>query len=127
MKILYIIRGLPGSGKTTLAQQLASYQNCHAADDFFVKDGAYYFYPEKLGEAHAACQAGVRNSMVAGAESICVHNTFTKAWEVAPYRALAQEFGYSVFVIECQNDFGNVHGVPDDTIEAMKARWEREV
>jgi hypothetical protein len=30
----------------------------------------------------------------------------------------------SVQVIEVHGDFGNIHGVPDETIAKMRARWE---
>lgn len=41
-----------------------------------------------------------------------------------PIDDLAADFGYSVFIVEAQNAFGNVHGVPESVIEAMQDRWE---
>ena len=138
--ILYIIRGLPGSGKTTLAKNLTQPHNSlavadrqdryvkhsmHAADDFFYdKDGNYKFNPELLPRAHANCHDAVEADMVENYCSIAVHNTFSQRWEVAPYYELAVKYGYFVVVIECQNNFGSVHGVPQSSIDAMAARWE---
>lgn len=121
-KVLYLVRGPPGSGKTTLAQELTA-QNC-AADMFFEKEGEYRFDPTKLGEAHGWCQGQVETWMGTGEEKIAVHNTFTQNWEMQPYKLLAAKHGYSVFVIVCENDFGDVHGVPLEATERMKARWE---
>jgi hypothetical protein len=41
-----------------------------------------------------------------------------------PYFDMAAKCGYSVFVVECQNDFGNTHGVPETTIQKMRDEWE---
>jgi hypothetical protein len=44
--------------------------------------------------------------------------------KVDPYLNLAEEYGYSVFIIECQNDFDSIHDVPEEKVEAMRERWE---
>ena len=125
-KTLYIVRGLPGSGKTTLATALVNHQDwTHAADDFFYdKNGIYEFNPELLPMAHANCHDAVEEDMDQGVSKIAVHNTFSQRWEVEPYYELAVKYGYFVVVIECQNNFGSVHGVPQSSIDAMAARWE---
>lgn len=139
-KTLYIIRGLPGSGKSTLGEKLADcYMDYHpefggmkshsyAADDWFTSnDGkrtTYQFNPEELTDAHEDCQARVRGAMMSDVENICVCNTFSQAWEAAPYFKLCETYGYIPVVLECQSQFGNVHNVPRETIDAMKERWE---
>lgn len=123
MKRLFLIRGLPGSGKTTLAKMITEY--AVAADDFMV-DAArgYSFKPAQLSNCHGACQGRVKGWMEADCEPIAVHNTFTQAWEAKAYFKLADEFGYEVFVISCENKFGNDHGVPEGSIAIMRERWE---
>ena len=124
MKTLYIVRGLPGSGKSSLAKKVT--QLVYSADDFFTnKKGEYNFNAKLLGKAHEWCWGKVRDAMFIGAEAVAVANTFTQAWEAEKYYQIAEEYGYSVFVIECQNDFGNVHDVPQESIDAMKERWEK--
>ena len=137
MKTLYIIRGLPGSGKSTLGEQLADgYMDYHpkfggmkshsyAADDWFYgEDGEYTFNPAELGEAHDECNSRVRGAMMGDVENICVCNTFTQAWEAAPYFKLAGDFRYTPVVLECQSEFGNIHGCPQSKIDEMVERWE---
>ena len=126
MKTLYIVRGLPGSGKSSLAKKVS--ESVYSADDFFTnKKGEYNFNAKLLGKAHEWCWGKVRDAMFIGANAVAVANTFTQAWEAEKYYQLAEEYGYSVFVIECQNDFGNVHDVPQESIDAMKQRWEKDL
>ena len=124
MKVLYIVRGLSGSGKTTIAHNLT--HNVFSADDYFTTHaGDYNFDPSYLADAHEGCFTNVEEAMsMDGVEVIAVANTFSQAWEVQPYFKLAKKYGYSPFVVECQNTFENVHGVPESTINAMKNRWE---
>jgi hypothetical protein len=137
---LYIIRGLPGSGKSTLGESLASKTkkpvdhwskwgedqiHSYAADDWFTdKDGNYNFNPAELTEAHDECQARTRGAMMSNVESICACNTFSQAWEAEPYFKLCEQYDYTPVVLECQSQFGNVHDVPQESIDAMKERWE---
>lgn len=132
-KTLYLIRGLAGSGKTTLARTiLDSYMSWDedvdglmvCADDFFEVDGEYRFDASRLSQAHEWCRGRVEDNMLDGEHIIVVHNTFSRRWEMEPYFKLAKLFRYSVFVIECQNDFGSVHDVPDEVRERMASRWE---
>jgi len=126
MKTLYIVRGLPGSGKSSLAKKVT--ELVYSADDFFTnKKGEYNFNAKLLGKAHEWCWGKVRDAMFIGANAVAVANTFTQAWEAEKYYQIAEEYGYSVFVIECQNDFGNVHDVPQESIDAMRERWEKDL
>lgn len=132
MKTLYLIRGVPGSGKTTLAQTLAHLSwletgVVYSADDYFMVSGEYQFDPTKLKQAHASCQRIVRSEMRDfHGDNIFVANTFTQEWEMKPYLDVAEEYGYRVFSIIVENRHGgkNVHGCPDDKVEQMKNRFE---
>ena len=124
-KTLYLIRGLPGSGKSTLANKLSN--NKHIETDMYFAmnmTGTYKFDSDKLKEAHEWCRQQCQAMMEAQETSVVVSNTFTQMWEMEPYQRLADQFEYSVFVIHCENDFGNTHNVPPDTIERMAKRWE---
>lgn len=125
--MLTIIRGLPGSGKSTLARALAAAAFRPAmvaeADQYFERDGTYKFNPAELKDAHAWCQNEVRDALKRGTLAY-VANMFTQRWEYQPYLDMAAELGVPVQVIEVHADFGNVHGVPDEAIARMRARWE---
>ena len=136
MKVIYIVRGLSGSGKSSIAKELVNeiwdaererfVKDFYSADDYFTdKHGNYNFDPNKLKEAHEQCQKNVELAMQRDCvRKVAVANTFSQAWEAEPYFKLAQKYEFNPFVLECQNDFGNIHDVPQETIDAMKERWE---
>lgn len=121
---LLLIRGLPGSGKTTMAKAYAvkGYVHCEA-DQYFDNDGTYVFDASKLSAAHADCLRRTIEALDAF-DSVVVSNTFTRQWEMEPYRLAAKRRGVLFRVIEAVGEWPNVHGVPDETIERMRARWE---
>jgi len=124
-KVLYIVRGIPGSGKTTFAQSLGC--PVFEADMFFVnKQGVYNFDGSKIKDAHAWCQEMVEDEMFNQHEKVAVSNTFTQDWEMKPYYDMAKTYGYTVFSVIVENRHGgeNLHGVPEDKVQIMKNRFE---
>jgi predicted kinase len=123
MKELFLLRGLPGAGKTTLAESIGGMHI--EADQYFTQDGDYKFKPDGLKEAHAWCQNNV-NIWMRSQDKIVVSNTFTQEWEMQTYYDLAKEHGYRVYSIIVENRHGGVnsHGVPQETLERMKNRFE---
>jgi predicted kinase len=130
MKSLYLLRGLPGAGKSTLAKKLG---DAHfEADMYFTNEnGQYIFNGADIKKAHEWCQNEVQLAMILNHtsglnESIVVSNTFTQEWEMEPYYKLAETYGYRVFSLIVENRHGgeNLHNVPEDKIEAMRERFE---
>ena len=124
-KVLYIVRGIPGSGKSTFAKQLTS--NVFEADHYFIdNEGNYNFDPSKIKDAHKDCQDNVRYAMESSISKIAVSNTSTQEWELQPYFELAKKYGYTVFsvVVENRHEGVNQHGVPEDKLELMRNRFE---
>ena len=122
MKTLYIVRGLPGSGKSTLAKTLVSEPALyhHEADQFFVsKNGVYVYDPNLIGKAHQFCYNNVKANMEGEIPKIVVSNTSTTKKEIKPYLDLCSLYGYTPFIVVCQNNFGNIHNVPQEVIEKM--------
>jgi cytidylate kinase len=118
---LVLIRGLPGSGKSTMAGVLASVGYAHfEADMFFMVDGTYRYDASRIREAHAWCQQMTRKMLERG-QRVVVSNTFTRLSELAPYLSMT----LNVRVIEAQGRWANVHDVPPVTIRRMAERWER--
>jgi predicted kinase len=124
MKILYIVRGIPGSGKSTFANSLGC--PVFEADMYFMIDGEYKFDMSKIKLAHNWCKLRVEHSMEDDFQKIAVSNTFTQEWEMEPYYEMAKQYGYTVFSVIIENRHGGVneHGVPEDKLKMMKDRFE---
>jgi predicted kinase len=128
MKQLILLRGLPGSGKSTFARSISPANVGHIeADMFFMKDGEYKFDASRLKDAHNWCHDVVETWMgPQGYEKIVVSNTFTTEWEMEPYYKLAEQYGYRVTSLVVENRHGSksVHNVPEETLDKMKKRFE---
>lgn len=127
-KMLYLIRGLPGSGKSTFALNLANAIGAYNFEaDHFHEDanGNYTWKPENVAYAHAQCQRAVRHIMSSNGKDIVVSNTSTTEKELKPYLDLAAQHGYRVTSLVVENRHGNVsiHDVPEATMDKMRNRF----
>jgi predicted kinase len=123
--MMTLIRGVPGSGKSTKAQTMKDDQTDHwEADMFFIDDfGNYNFNPKLLPAAHKWCQKKTKQSLKEG-RNVIVANTFIHRWELQPYLELAAEFDTDIQYITCTGRYKSIHGVPEDRIEAMRNGFE---
>lgn len=116
-----IIRGLPGSGKSTKAREVACGCLHLEADMYFMHDGKYVW--EGGGKNHDWCQAAFKNALAQGMD-VVVSNTFTRLKEMSPYLEISKLHGADVRVIAMKGNYGNVHNVPAETMKAMQEHWE---
>lgn len=131
-KNLYIIRGVPGSGKSTFARSIAKPWQIFEADQFFMKKGKYEYDGSKIKQAHEWCKRKVHywaHPSLLGSlffRTIVVSNTFTQDWEMKFYQIIGKKYGYKVHVIIVENRHGgvNTHGVPDEKVEQMRLRFQ---
>lgn len=129
MPTLYLIRGVPGSGKSTFAYTLLQaglVAGIAEADDYFIdaNTGKYDFDPLKLKDAHLYCQSLTEVILCDGC-SVAVSNTSTTEKEVKIYQAIANKYGakFVSVVVENRHNGQNEHNVPIEKIEQMKNRF----
>jgi predicted kinase len=120
---LVLIRGLPGSGKTTMATRDFPGYAHFEADQFFEYADGYKFDASKLADAHAWCQKTTQHVLSMG-QSVVVSNTFTQYWEMRPYLDMAKYLNVPVRILVATGNYTSVHGVPEAAIAAMRRRWE---
>lgn len=132
MPTLYLIRGVPGSGKSLLAQEM--FDSCMIdmhleADMYFVDDiGRYRWNPAELANAHKWCQERTQVRLSSGWD-VAVSNTSTTEAEVETYRKIAEECNarFVSLVVESRHDGKNIHGVPPEKVEQMRKRFSVKV
>ena len=96
-KTLIVMQGIPGSGKSTIAEMIALGSHdvqIRSTDEFWGEN--YNFNAALLGRAHEWNQDRVKREMVAGTSTIIVDNTNIKKSAVEPYVEMANQFGYTV-------------------------------
>lgn len=128
---VYILVGLPGSGKSHYTSTTWPHAMVVSADDYFLKDGQYCFDPLRLGEAHQECFRKFMDAVqFVGEETIVVDNTNLHIGEIAPYVLAAQAFGYDTTVVLMRCDAKtayerNTHGVSIEGFLHMIVKLEK--
>lgn len=125
MKTLYLVRGVPGAGKSTFARDICFDAVHIEADMYFLDDtGKYCFDAALLHDAHKWCQKATEFALNSGV-SVVVSNTSTTEKEVHTYAEIARRAGATFFSVIVENRHGseNVHNVPEETIAKMKNRF----
>jgi predicted kinase len=151
-KILYICRGLPGSGKSFLAKSLVENGLLLSTDDYpglYSKDniGKLHINFKLLSEAHQNTLKKAMYAMDQGISPIVIDNTNVKAWEIAPYVKYGIQRGYVIKYKEPESPWWkeqfkkdmtseekdklakllfqkNEHGVPFDVIRKKIDAWD---
>lgn len=126
---LVIVRGIPGSGKSTfaeycvkkLAEEHITATHCES-DDYWMRNGVYKFDARFLHTAHKWCFKKVFESFK-NSKIVFVTNTFTTMKELNTYLKEAAQRGLKVTVVRMANEFQNQHEVPELTLEAMRNRF----
>jgi len=135
--VLVMLRGLPGSGKSSLAARLLQSAGCGvclSTDEYFIQGGCYTFNPGLLGKAHEWNQKRAVDAVKNRERLVVIDNTNTMAWEMRPYVELAVNNRYKVHILEPDTPWKykpkilavkNSHSVPKQKIEMMLDRYEK--
>tara|TARA_R110002020_G_scaffold210083_1_gene416051 strand:+ start:1863 stop:2354 length:492 start_codon:yes stop_codon:yes gene_type:complete len=140
----YILRGLPGTGKSRLASLIREANagedfgiRIFSTDDLFINDEGVYEFDADLLKWHH--QENLRRATEYFAEDqygwtriAIIDNTNTQHWEYAPYVKAAKEAGWDVQIITLDWNEHDIplyakrtkHGVPEEAIQRMADRWE---
>ena len=96
---LILVRGLPGSGKSTYAKGFPLF--LHIETDLFryQRDGTYLYDSSKNGELHQKCFEETQRHLVDG-RSVIVSNTFLKNSHMQPYVRFAETNKIPLFIVE---------------------------
>lgn len=130
-KTLFLMHGLPGSGKSFRASQMKS-EGAHvfSNDSLLTTENGVYFWDESRAIlAHQKNQSLVAKAMRQGLTPIVLDNTNIKPYHVTPYVRLGKFYKYEYTLIEIDTPWAldvdelvkrNIHGVSKLVLEKMK-------
>jgi tRNA uridine 5-carbamoylmethylation protein Kti12 len=139
ISLIVILRGLPGTGKSTFASLLKLYASTKfwnpmicCADQYFDQAHGYQWDRSKLEQAHAYCKARFEAALAASVPVIIVDNSNIQAREYGWYIDAAVRHGnHEIHLVNFQVDSidealelnaRGVHGVERETIERRFAQ-----
>lgn len=125
-KTLWLVRGVSGAGKSTVADLLQYYLPSGVrveADDYRYIDGEYAWDKVPNSVAHSKCKNAVRKAVEDGMHNIIVANTSTRTKDVNWYKNYCQRHGlrFISLIVENHHETGNVHGVPYEKLCQMES------
>eukprot|EP00746_Dinoflagellata_sp_MGD_P138965 gnl/MRDRNA2_/MRDRNA2_72504_c1_seq1.p1 gnl/MRDRNA2_/MRDRNA2_72504_c1~~gnl/MRDRNA2_/MRDRNA2_72504_c1_seq1.p1 ORF type:complete len:1636 (+),score=316.11 gnl/MRDRNA2_/MRDRNA2_72504_c1_seq1:35-4909(+) len=129
-RLTIILRGFPGSGKSSLSVMLRKKLPAEiiSADDFWAGQ-------DKLQEAHEQCRQIFLQMLKDQKPLVIIDNTNVRKSDYAFYQSRSESEGYQVVVLEMVCDSTteleqfrkrSKHDVPGSAVGAMWGRWERD-
>ncbi|MDZ4724622.1 MAG: AAA family ATPase [Leptospira sp.] len=131
-KTLLLLRGLPGSGKSTFANLLAmeaSFLVCSLDEYFTDEKGNYKFDFRSNHLAYKNCQDKVEAAMKSHTSKILVDQIFALLFEIEPYFKLAEKYNFRTIVCTLENRHKgeNIHAIPDEQLVKMAKGFKVEL
>lgn len=118
---LILVRGLPGSGKSTYAKSLNIF---HVEIDMFCMIDSKYQWDATQGRRRIElCFTAAQYALQAGVD-VVVSNTFARKRDIEPYVRLAREFNATLSVCLATGGHRSIHPVPEETITRLRESWE---
>lgn len=132
---VYIMRGIPGSGKSTRAKQIVAERGgdgvIHSTDTFHYVDGEYRWKPENVYRYHNYNFEFFCRSLEQRVPTVVVDNTNIRRKHFARYVVAAEAAGYEVVevampMITAEEAFKRcIHNVPLEHIQKKIDMWEK--
>ncbi|XP_025202013.1 NEDD4-binding protein 2 isoform X2 [Melanaphis sacchari] len=145
-KVVVIMRGCPGSGKSYQATNILNlcYKNAKiddfifSADKFFINksNGKYNFNRQKLTDAHNWAFQKFQKAIELEVTPVIIDNTNCEAWEMEKYAKVAINNGYWIEIVEPSTEWAwdaieltkrNTHSISYDVISSSLRRYDHNI
>lgn len=119
--IMTLVRGLPGSGKSTWASKLGIF---HIEQDMFRVRGGQYMFNWKDGVMPHHSLSGISGFLMTHGVDLVISECFVTLEEIQFFTCRADACKYDVRVVKMLGDYGSIHEISEQVIDIMKAQWE---
>ncbi|CAH1712521.1 unnamed protein product [Aphis gossypii] len=145
-KVLVLMRGCQGSGKSYQAINILNlcYKNAkiddfiYSADKFFINksNGKYNFNRNKIVEAHNWAFQKFQTAIELEVTPVIIDNTNCEAWEMEKYAKVAVNNGYWIEIVEPSTEWAwdpielakkNTHSISYDVIVSTFHRYDHSI
>ncbi len=123
---LILVRGLPGSGKSTMAKKLKNHGDIHLEADmyFYRKGNGYQWNAEELHRAHSWCELSAEIFLNQNRHNphkkIIVSNTFNRPKTMTPYIKAGLSVNAKIAIFTLKKEFGSIHGLSEGAMQRMR-------
>lgn len=132
MRRVIIMRGIPYSGKSRKAREIAGSHGCvHSANDYHMVDGVYRYDNRRVYEFHRRNNADFVNSLVDDISIVILDNCNLRVEDFSWAIDEAVKYGYAVEIVTMHNHPAtlafkaeNWRGIPRSKFLAMKDQFE---
>lgn len=138
-KVMFIMRGLPGSGKSAVAHQMKQVYGdlaviCSADEFRYSHQGEYVWKAEEYETTHMMCEEKAKQACQDGIPVVVIDNTSIKKRLLYRYVAIARSNVYYVVLVEpktswrysiCELALKNHHNVTEEILMEQLSEFEQ--